>query len=157
MEYSDALLKRILQRTKIIALVGMSVNSVRPSYYVGRYLTLKGYQVIPINPAQVGKQWLGQEILASLTAVPAGIDVQMVDIFRRSEAVLPIVVEALQKFPRLETIWMQIGVQHAEAAALAEERGVEVIQNRCPKIEYQRLIGDLRMGGFNTGILSSKS
>jgi predicted CoA-binding protein len=80
----------------------------------------------------------------------------MVDIFRRSEAVPPIVDEALEQFPDLQTVWMQIGVAHADAAAKAEARGVDVVMNRCPKIEYQRLFGELRMGGFNTGILSSK-
>ena len=80
----------------------------------------------------------------------------MVDIFRRSDAVPPIVDEALEAFSGLQTIWMQIGVEHAEAAARAEARGVTVIQNRCPKIEYQRLFGELRMGGFATGIISSK-
>ncbi len=80
----------------------------------------------------------------------------MVDIFRRSEAVPEIVDEALVKFPELQTIWMQIGVEHAPAAAVAEARGVTVIQDRCPKIEYQRLFGELRMGGFATGVISSK-
>jgi predicted CoA-binding protein len=80
----------------------------------------------------------------------------MVDIFRRSEAVPPIVEAALAAFPKLKTVWMQIGVQNAEARAMAEARGVTVIENRCPKIEYQRLFGELRMGGFNTGIISSK-
>ena len=80
----------------------------------------------------------------------------MVDIFRRSDAVQPIVDEALEQFPDLQTVWMQIGVEHAEAAAKAEARGVDVVMNRCPKIEYQRLFGELRMGGFNTGIISSK-
>jgi predicted CoA-binding protein len=93
-------------------------------------------------------------VVASLSEIAAPVD--MVDIFRRSEAVPPIVDEALEAFPHLKTIWMQIGVEHAEAAAKAEERGVTVIQNRCPKIEYQRLFGELRMGGFATGVISSK-
>ena len=80
----------------------------------------------------------------------------MVDIFRRSEAVPPIVDEALEAFPDLRTIWMQIGVIHAEAAEVARARGVDVVMNRCPKIEYQRLFGELRMGGFNTGVISSR-
>ena len=96
----------------------------------------------------------GAEVKASLADIDAKVD--MVDIFRRSEAVPPIVDEALERFPDLQTIWMQIGVEHAEAAAKAEARGVDVVMNRCPKIEYQRLFGELRMGGFNTGIISSK-
>ena len=82
--------------------------------------------------------------------------VDMVDIFRRSEHVLPIVEEALEAFPDLKTIWMQIGVENGEAAQLAQARGVKVVMNRCPKIEYQRLFGELRIGGFNTGVISSK-
>ena len=96
----------------------------------------------------------GETVVASLSDIEGPVD--MVDIFRRSEAVPPIVDEALEHFPGLKTVWMQIGIEHPEAAAKAEARGVQVIQNRCPKIEYQRLFGELRMGGFNTGIISSK-
>ncbi|ANP38349.1 MULTISPECIES: CoA-binding protein [Rhodobacterales] len=152
--YSDDLLRKILKRTRTIAVVGVSMNSVRPSYYVARYLGLKGYRVIPVNPGHAGKRLFGATVRASLSEIDE--PVHMVDIFRRSEAVPPIVDEALELFPDLQTIWMQIGVENAEAAAKAEARGVDVIQNRCPKIEYQRLFGELRMGGFATGIISSK-
>ncbi|MDE4275418.1 CoA-binding protein [Phaeobacter gallaeciensis] len=152
--YSDDLLRKILKRTRTIAVVGVSMNSVRPSYYVARYLGLKGYRVFPVNPGHAGKRLFGATVRASLSEIDE--PVHMVDIFRRSEAVPPIVDEALELFPDLQTIWMQIGVEHAEAAAKAEARGVDVIQNRCPKIEYQRLFGELRMGGFATGIISSK-
>ncbi len=152
--YSDDLLKTILQRTKRIAVVGVSLNSVRPSYYVARYLALKGFDVVPVNPGHAGALLFGQRVVASLSDIDGPVD--MVDIFRRSDAVPPIVDEALDVFPDLATIWMQIGVMHAEAAGKAEARGVTVIQNKCPKIEYQRLFGELRMGGFNTGIISSK-
>lgn len=154
MVYSDSYLKDILTRTKTVAVVGMSPNPVRPSYYVGRYLSLKGFTVIPVNPGHVGKVLFGQEVVGSLAECPETVD--MVDIFRRSEHVPPVVDAALEAFPALKTVWMQIGVEHAEAAAQADARGVDVIQNRCPKIEYQRLFGELRMGGFNTGIISSK-
>jgi predicted CoA-binding protein len=153
-DYSDAHLKDVLTRTKTVAVVGVSMNPVRPSYYVARYLGLKGYKVIPVNPGHAGKTLFGQTVRADLADI--GEPVDMVDIFRRSEAVPPIVDAALEAFPTLGTIWMQIGVQHAEAAARAEARGVTVIQDRCPKIEYQRLFGELRMGGFATGIISSK-
>ncbi|TDK41029.1 CoA-binding protein [Antarcticimicrobium luteum] len=153
-EYSDQMLKDVLTRTKRIAVVGVSMNPVRPSYYVARYLTLKGYSVVPVNPGHAGKMLFGQKVVASLREIEGGVD--MVDVFRRSEAVPPIVDEALEVFPDLQTIWMQIGVEHAEAAAKAEARGVTVIQDRCPKIEYQRLFGELRMGGFATGVISSK-
>ncbi len=152
--YTDALLKEILTRTKTIAVVGVSPNPVRPSYYVARYLSLKGFRVIPVNPGHAGKELFGAEVRASLSEISEPVD--MVDIFRRSEAVPPIVDEALATFPALQTIWMQIGVENPEAAAVAEARGVTVIQNRCPKIEYQRLFGELRQGGFATGIISSK-
>ena len=151
---SEDLLRKILRETKSIACVGVSPNPVRPSHYVGRYLRLKGFRVIPVNPGQAGTQLFGETVVATLSDIEGPVD--MVDIFRRSEAVPAIVDEALDRFPNLKTIWMQIGVEHAEAAARAEARGVQVIQNRCPKIEYQRLFGELRMGGFNTGIISSK-
>lgn len=156
MTYSDSHLKQILQTTRCIACVGVSPNPVRPSYYVARYLSLKGYRVIPVNPGQAGKVQFGETVHADLSEIPADIPVDMVDIFRRSEHVPPIVDAALAHLPQLRTIWMQIGVEHAEAAAKAEAGGVTVIQNRCPKIEYQRLFGELRMGGFNTGVISSK-
>ena len=151
---SDDLLRKILRESKTFACVGVSPNPVRPSHYVARYLRLKGFRVIPVNPGQAGTQLFGETVVASLSQIDGPVDV--VDIFRRSEAVPPIVDEALDHFPKLKTIWMQIGVEHAEAAAKAEARGVQVIQNRCPKIEYQRLFGELRMGGFATGIISSK-
>jgi predicted CoA-binding protein len=152
--YTDPFLKDILRRTKVIAVVGVSMNPVRPSYYVARYLSLKGYTVIPVNPGHAGKVLFGQTVRASLSEVTQPVD--MVDIFRRSEAVPPIVDEALSSFPDLRTIWMQIGVEHPEAAAKAQARGVDVVMNRCPKIEYQRLFGELRMGGFATGVISSR-
>ncbi len=154
MTYSDPVLKDILALPKRIAAVGVSLNPIRPSYFVARYLTLKGFAVVPVNPAYAGKTLFDEKVVADLSEVEG--DVDMVDIFRRSEAVPPIVDQALEVFPKLQTIWMQIGVEHAEAAAKAQARGVTVIQNRCPKIEYQRLFGELRMGGFATGIISSK-
>lgn len=153
-DYSDQYLKAILQRTKTVAVVGVSMNPVRPSYYVARYLSLKGFKVIPVNPGHAGKDLFGETVRGSLSDISEPVD--MVDIFRRSEAVPPIVDEALEAFPSLGTIWMQIGVEHPEAAAKAQARGVDVVMNRCPKIEYQRLFGELRMGGFSTGIISSK-
>lgn len=154
MQYADQDIKNILQRMKRIAVVGVSTNPVRPSFYVARYLDLKGYDVVPVNPRAAGETLFGKEIKGALSDIDVPVD--MVDIFRRSEAVPPIVAEALAHFPDLSTIWMQIGVQHADAAALAEARGVTVVQNRCPKIEYQRLFGELRMGGFATGVISSR-
>lgn len=151
---TDASLREILKRTRTIAVVGVSANPVRPSYFVARYLGLKGFSVIPVNPGLAGQTLFGETVYASLADIPR--DVDMVDIFRKPDAVPALVDEALARWPDLQTVWMQIGVTHAEAAAKAEARGVTVVQDRCPKIEYQRLFGELRMGGFATGIISSK-
>ena len=153
-DYSDLDLRRILTTTKTIAIVGVSLNPVRPSYYVARYLDLKGFNIVPVNPRHVGETIFGKTVRGSLSEISQSID--MVDIFRRSEAVPEIVEEALAHVNGLKTIWMQIGVEHAEATRRAEAAGVTVVQNRCPKIEYQRLFGELRMGGFATGVISSK-
>ncbi|HHL22929.1 MAG TPA: CoA-binding protein [Aliiroseovarius sp.] len=155
-DYSDAYLKKILERTKVIACVGVSMNPARPSYFVARYLSLKGFRVIPVNPGHAGKQLFGETIVHDLAAIPKEAKVDMVDIFRRSEHVGPIVDAALAHLPDLRTVWMQIGVENEEAAEKARAAGCDVVMNRCPKIEYQRLFGELRMGGFNTGIISSK-
>jgi predicted CoA-binding protein len=154
MTYSDKLLRDVLTRTKRVAIVGVSMNPVRASYFVARYLGLRGFDIVPVNPRHAGEVLFGKTVVGSLAEIEGSVD--MVDIFRRSEAVPEIVTEALASFPNLGTIWMQIGVEHAEAAAEAEARGVTVIQNRCPKIEYQRLFGELRKGGFATGVISSK-
>ena len=154
MQYSDDHLRKILKRTRTVAVVGVSANQIRPSFYVARYLKLKGFRVIPINPGLAGQTLLGETVYSDVSQVP--IDVDMVDIFRRSEAVPDIVDASLERWPALQTIWMQIGVTHDQATATAQARGIDVIQDRCPKIEYQRLFGELRMGGFVTGIISSK-
>ncbi|MCM2560655.1 CoA-binding protein [Lutimaribacter sp. EGI FJ00015] len=152
--YTDEFLRDVLKRTKRIAVVGVSTNPVRPSYYVARYLKLKGYEVVPVNPGHAGKELLGETVIGSLSEIEGGVD--MVDIFRRPEHVPGIVDEALATFPDLQTIWMQIGVVNEDAAETARARGVDVIMDLCPKIEYQRLFGELRMGGFATGVISSK-
>lgn len=153
----DRLLRHILTTTQTIAIVGVSTNPVRASYFVARYLHYRGYRIIPVNPGQAGKELFGQPIYASLSEIPDNIPVDMVDIFRRSEHVPPIVEEAITALsPHLKTIWMQIGITNETAEQYARANGLEVIQNRCPKIEYQRLFGELRKAGFNTGIISSK-
>ena len=158
MNYSDKFLREILNETKTVATVGVSTNPIRPSYFVARFLNLKKYRILPVNPVYEGQKLFGEEIYPSLSSLPADIQVEMVDVFRRSDQVLPVVEEAIEQLmPRgLRTIWMQIGVINEDAAALAESAGLKVVMNRCPKIEHQRLFGELRMGGFNTGVLSSK-
>ena len=123
----DIYLRTILRRTKTVALVGISANPVRPSYFVARYLTLKGMRVIGVNPGLAGQSLFGETVYADLTSIPDEVD--MVDIFRRSEAVGPIVDEALARWPQLQTVWMQIGVTNQAAADAAEARGVR----RCTK------------------------
>jgi predicted CoA-binding protein len=152
----DDVLRDILKTTRVIAVVGVSPNPVRPSYYVARYLGLKGYTVIPVNPGHAGEEILGRQVHADLASIPKDAHVDMVDIFRRSDAVPGIVEEALRELPDLRTVWMQIGVRHEDAAARARAAGLRVVQNRCPKIEYQRLFGELRMGGFATGVISAR-
>ena len=154
LHYSDDFLKTILRRARRIAVVGVSMNPVRPSYYVARYLSLKGYEVVPVNPGHAGEQLFGTKVVGSLAEIEGPVD--MVDVFRRPEHVPPIVDQALALFPQLQTIWLQIGVVHDGAAASAQAKGVDVVMDRCPKIEYQRLFGELRMGGFATGIISAK-
>ena len=134
---SDADIVRILQETRTIALVGWSPNPARPSHGVARYLAARGYRVIPVKPGQAGREALGTTVRASLAEIDEPVD--MVDIFRRSEEVLPVVEQALQALPGLKTVWMQLGVTNPPAAALAEARGVTVVQNRCPAIEIPRL------------------
>ena len=152
----DTHLRQVLKAARVIAVVGISANPVRPSYYVARYLQLKGYRIVPVNPGHAGETLFGETVHAHLRDIPADIPVDMIDIFRRSDHVPPIVAEALDHLPALRTVWMQIGVENAEARAMAEARGLTVIENLCPKMEYQRLFGELRMGGFATGLISSR-
>lgn len=157
--HGDAELKAVFRDTRTIAVVGVSKNEIRPSFYVARYLRLKGYRVIPVNPAYAGETLLGETVRADLASLPSEIGpVEMVDVFRRSEQAGAVVDDALAHLldRGLRTIWMQIGVVDEQAAARARAAGLTVVMNRCPKIEHQRLHGELRMGGFATGIISSK-
>lgn len=153
-EVSETVLRGLLQRARVIAVVGLSPDPLRPAFFVGRYLSLKGYRVIPVHPGHAGKQLFGETIREGLADCPPETD--MLDIFRRSEAVPGIVAEALDCLPGLRTVWMQIGVESPEAAEMARARGLDVVMNRCPKIEHQRLFGELRKAGFATGVISSK-
>ena len=150
----DSTLRDILRSIRVVGVVGVSPNPVRPSYFVARYLGLRGMRVIPVNPGHADETLLGATVVAGVRDLPPEVD--MLDVFRRSEHVAPIVREALDHLPGLRTVWLQIGVVSDEARAMCAERGVNFIQNRCPKIEYQRLFGELRMGGFNTGVISSR-
>lgn len=153
-DYSDAHIRAILDSVKSVAVVGASLKNVRPSYFVVRYLIDKGYSVFPINPGHGGETLLGRAVYASLADVPEPID--MVDIFRGAEHARGIVEEALALDPRPKVIWMQLGIRSEEAAAMAEAAGLQVVMNRCPKIEYGRLSGEIGWSGVNTRVLSSK-
>jgi predicted CoA-binding protein len=135
-------------------MVGASANDVRPSFFVLKYLIAKGFTVYPVNPGQAGKEILGQHVYARLSDIPHPID--MVDIFRASDAVPGIVDEALTLDPLPKVIWMQLGVRNDEAAAKAEAAGLKVVMNRCPKIEYGKLSGEIGWNGVNSGVLSAK-
>ncbi|TIX76123.1 MAG: CoA-binding protein, partial [Mesorhizobium sp.] len=152
--YDNAYITGILNSVKTIAMVGASANDVRPSYFVLKYLLGKGFSVFPINPGQAGKEILGRMTYARLADVPEPID--MVDVFRGSTAVPGVVDEILRLDPLPKVIWMQLGVRHDEAAARAEAAGIKVVMNRCPKIEYGKLSGEIGLTGVNSGVLSSK-
>ena len=150
--YPDQYLRSVLDRVRTIAMVGASPHWNRPSYFAMKYLQGKGFRVIPVNPRAVGETILGETVYADLKDIPDPVD--MVDIFRNSAAAGPITDEAIAIGAKV--VWMQIGVRNEEAAARAEAAGLEVVMNRCPKIEYSRLHGELAWSGVNTGIISSK-
>jgi predicted CoA-binding protein len=152
--YPDSYIRGILNTVKTIAMVGISPKENRPSYFAFKYLLERGYRMIPVNPGQAGKDILGQKVYASLSDIPEPVD--MIDIFRASEHVMPIVREALTLKPKPQVIWMQLTVRNDEAAALAEQAGMKVVMNRCPKIEYGRLSSEISWIGVNSRTLSSK-
>ena len=153
-DYSNDYIAEILTTVKTVAIVGASANDVRPSFFVTKYLIDKGFTVFPINPGQAGKEILGRMTYAKLADVPVPID--MVDIFRGSNAVPSILGEVLALNPLPKVLWMQLTVRHEEAAAKAEAAGIQVIMNRCPKIEYGRLSGEISWSGVNSRVLSSR-
>ncbi len=152
--YPDAYIRDILKTTKTLALVGASANPARPSFIVLKYLSERGYKVIPVNPGLAGQKILGREVVANLRDIREPLD--MVEIFRNSQAAGPIVDEALTLVPQPKVIWMQLSVRNDEAAARAEAAGIRVVMNRCPKIEFGRLSGEIGWQGINSRILSSK-
>ncbi len=152
--YDNDYIAGILNDVKTVAIVGASANEVRPSFFVTKYLVDKGYTVFPVNPGQAGKAIAGQTTYARLADIPVPID--MVDVFRASDAVPAIVEEVLALDPLPRVVWMQLTVRNDEAAAKAEARGIKVVMNRCPKIEYGRLSGEIGWNGVNSRVLSSK-
>jgi predicted CoA-binding protein len=152
--YDDNYIRGILNTVKTIAMVGISPKDNRPSYFAFKYLQERGYRMIPVNPGQAGKEILGQKVYAKLSEIPEPID--MVDIFRASQFALPIVQEALTLRTKPQVIWMQLTVRNDEAAKLAEDNGIKVVMNRCPKIEYGRLSSEIGWIGVNSRTISSK-
>jgi uncharacterized protein len=150
--YDDLYLRRILRETKTIAMVGLSANWNRPSYFAAKYLLDRGYKVMPVNPAAKGQEILGQKVYGALDELPVKAD--MVDIFRNSEAAGPITDEAIRHGAKV--VWMQIGVVNEAAAKRAEDAGLKVVMNRCPKIEHSRLSGTIEWHGIASGVITSK-
>lgn len=150
--YPDSLLRGILDRVRTIALVGASDNPVRAAYFVMKYMTDKGYSMLPVNPGLAGRQILGWTVYSSLKELPERPD--MVDIFRNPEAAGQVAVEAAEM--GVPVVWMQVGVRNDAAAARAEELGSTVIMNRCPKIEYARLFGEIGRQGINSNIITTR-
>jgi predicted CoA-binding protein len=152
--YDDAYIRGILNTVKTVAMVGISPKDNRPSYFAFKYLLERSYRMIPVNPGQAGGEILGQKVYARLADIPEPVD--MVDIFRGPQFALGIVEEALALKPPPQVIWMQLSVRNDEAARLAEDAGLKVVMNRCPKIEYGRLSSEIGWIGVNSRTLSSK-
>jgi uncharacterized protein len=152
--YESDYIRGILHSVKTIAMVGASQNEVRPSFLVMKYLLDKGYDVVPVNPGLAGKTLLGKQVYANLKDIPFPID--MIDIFRNSEAASQIVDEALSLPVKPKVIWMQLTVRNDEAAERAEAGGMQVVMNRCPKIEYGKHSGEWQWVGGNAGLISSR-
>ena len=150
--YPDAQLRAILRRVKTIAMVGASSSWNRPSYFVMKYLQGKGYRVIPVNPGLAGEALLGEQVYAALRDIPEPVD--MVDVFRAAREAPEIVEEAIAIGAKV--VWMQLGIRNDAAAATAEAAGIEVIMNRCPKIEFGRLGGELSWSGVDSGIIRNR-
>ena len=150
--YADSYLSDILASVKTIAMVGASTNWNRPSYFVMKYLQSKGFRVIPVNPGVAGEQLLGETVYARLEDIPEPVD--MVDVFRNAEAAGPVTDSAIAIHARI--VWMQIGVRNDEAAARAEAAGLKVVMNRCPKIEYMRLHGEIGWNGINSNVITNR-
>jgi predicted CoA-binding protein len=143
-------LRRILRDCRTIAVVGLSANWYRPSYFAAKYMQDKGYRIIPVNPNY--REVLGQKCYSDLRSVPDPVDI--VDCFRKADEMVPIARDAVAIHARV--LWMQLGIRNLEAAKIADEAGLEVVMDRCVKIEHARLFGGLNWAGVNTGIISAR-
>ncbi len=156
LNYSDQYLRDVLHSVRTIAMVGASPDWNRPSYFAMKYMQAKGYRVIPVNPHAAGQEILGETCYAALAEVPGRID--MVDVFRDIEEAGAVVDEAIaiKDEKGIGVVWMQLGIRDDAAAARGQAAGLEIVMNRCPKIEFGRLHAELTWGGFNTRIITSK-
>jgi hypothetical protein len=143
-------LRRILRENRVIAVVGLSANWYRPSYFTAKYMLEHGYTIVPVNPAYT--EVLGQKCYASLRDIPAKVDI--VDCFRKTAEILPIAEDAIAIGAKV--LWQQLGVTNEEAARKAEAAGLDTVMDRCVKIEHARLFGGLNWAGVNTGVISAK-
>ena len=150
--YDDKYILDVLKDAKIVAMVGASANWNRPSFFAMKYMQQKGFRVIPVNPGIAGKEILGEPVVASLDEIREPID--MVDIFRNSKAAGAVTDDAIKAGAKI--VWMQLGVRNDEAAKRAEDAGLRVVMDRCPKIEFARLNGELSWHGINSHVISSK-
>ncbi len=156
LQYSDATLRGILSQVRTIAMVGASGDWKRPSFFAMKYLQRRGYRIIPVNPGRSGSEILGETVYATLADIPGDID--MVDVFRSSEAALGVAEDAaaLAEDKQIKIFWLQLGIRNDAAAEIAQAVGMTVIMDRCPKIEFARLSGELSWSGINTKIITSK-
>ncbi|MDE0942717.1 MAG: CoA-binding protein [Alphaproteobacteria bacterium] len=156
LHYTDATLRNVLSTVRTIAMVGASGDWKRPSFFAMKYLQRRGYRMIPVNPGRAGTEILGETVYATLADVPGNID--MVDVFRANDAVPGLAEEtiALVAEKQIKVFWLQLGIRDDAAARMLEEAGVQVIMDRCPKIEFARLAGELSWAGVNSGIVTSK-
>lgn len=145
-------LRRILKQNNTLAIVGLSADWYRPSYFAAKYMLDHGYRIIPVNPTYVGREILGQKCYASLLDIPEKVDI--VDCFRKSEEIVPIAEQAITIGAKV--LWMQLGIVNETAAEMVQRAGLEVVMNRCVKIEHARLFGGLNLVGVNTGVISAK-
>jgi predicted CoA-binding protein len=145
---------RLLQTYKTIAMVGLSADPMRPSHFAAIYMQSEGYDIIPVNPRLAGQEILGQTVYASLLDIPKERNVQIVDVFRKSEDVPAVLDEAIEI--GAPVFWMQLGIVNEEAAARARAAGMDVVMNRCVKVEHARFFGGLNLVGMNTGVITSR-
>ncbi len=155
---NDNELRKLLKKINSMVMIGVSASPLRASFFVARYFVLRGISVIPINPNYEGKYLWGEKVLGKISDIDPNKRVDLIDIFRPSKEVPNIVDDTLKYLKPLgcKTVWMQIGIKNKGAALKAKNNGMNVIMDKCPKIENQRLFGELRVAGFNTNIISSR-